>query len=153
MKLLSNIFSTTEKTYNSIEFLPIWNWYEILKTGDLKHLFINGKGRVSENITELWDKIQDEYINHFGLDEKFIKRIKLLKQKALLNYEFIITKDRFINTKLSILEADLDELNSGEAIDFYSLKNHLEKYMGFRIDTKEYTVIEWHTALKNMSNG
>ena len=153
MKQLNSIFNTTEKTYQSIEFLPIWNWYEILKTGDLKHLFISGKGRVNENIGLLWDSLQDEYIEVFGLDEKFIKRINLLKQKAILNYEFILTKDRFINTKLSILDADLDELNSGEAIGFYSLKDHLEKYKGFRIDPKETTVIEWHTALKNMSNG
>ena len=34
------------------------------------------------------------------------------------------------------------------------MKYHLEKYKGFRIDPKiETTVIEWHTALKNMSNG
>ena len=124
MKQLNSIFSTTEKTYQSIEFLPIWNWYEILKTGDLKHLFISGKGRVNEKIGLLWDSLQDEYIEVFGLDDKFIKRINLLKQKAILNYEFILTKDRFINTKLSILDADLDELNSGEAIGFYSLKDH-----------------------------
>ena len=66
---------------------------------------------------------------------------------------YILTKDMFINTKLAILEADLEQLNSGEAIGFYSLKDHLEKYKGFRIDPKEFTVIEWHTALKNMSNG
>jgi len=153
MKQLSSIFSTTEKTYQSIEFMPIWNWYEILKTGDLKHLFISGKGRVNEKIGVLWDQLQDEYIYLFGLDEKFTKRIKLLKKKAILNYEYILTKDRFINTKLAILEADLEQLNSGEAIGFYSLKDHLEKYKGFRIDPKEFTVIEWHTALKNMSNG
>jgi hypothetical protein len=133
--------------------MPIWNWYEILKTGDLKHLFISGKGRVNEKIGVLWDQLQDEYIYLFGLDEKFTKRIKLLKKKAILNYEYILTKDRFINTKLAILEADLEQLNSGEAIGFYSLKDHLEKYKGFRIDPKEFTVIEWHTALKNMSNG
>ena len=58
MKQLNSIFSTTEKTYQSIEFLPIWNWYEILKTGDLKHLFISGKGRVNEKIGLLWDSLQ-----------------------------------------------------------------------------------------------
>ena len=64
-----------------------------------------------------------------------------------------LTKDRFINTKLSILEADLQELNSGEAISFYDMKYHLERHMGRKIDPKIETVIEWHTALKNMTNG
>lgn len=153
MKQENYSYSTTENTYQSIEFMPVWNWFEILKTGDLKHLFISGKGRVSEKLGELWDTLQDEYITEFGLDDKFKKKLRLLKEKALLNYEFIITGDRFINTQLSIVDADLEELNEGQGITFYELKDHLEKYKGFRIDTKETTVIEWHYALKNMSNG
>lgn len=153
MKQENYSYSTTENTYQSIEFMPVWNWFEILKTGDLKHLFISGKGRVSERLGELWDTLQDEYITEFGLDDKFKKKLRLLKEKALLNYEFIITGDRFINTQLSIVDADLEELNEGQGITFYELKDHLEKYKGFRIDTKETTVIEWHYALKNMSNG
>ena len=153
MKHKNSTYSITENTYKSIESLPIWNWYEILKTGDLKHLFINGKGRVSERIGELWDELQDQYINEFGLDDKFKKKLKLLKKKAILNYDFIITGDRFINTKLSIVEADLNELDTEQGISFHELKDHLEKYKGFRIDTKITSVIEWHYALKNMSNG
>jgi len=145
----------TEKTYNSIEFLPIWNWNEILKTGDLNYL-LKSKGLIKVKKTELsdlWDYLQDEYIGEFGLDEKFKKKLKLLKEKARLNYEFILTKDRFINTELAIIDADLQDLESDRSISFYELKDHLEKYKGFRIDTKTTTVTEWHYALKNMSNG
>lgn len=153
MKQKNSTYNGLEKTYNSIEFMPIWNWNEILKTGDLKHLFINGKGRVSEKIGNIWDSIQDEYIDTFGLEDNFKKQLRLLVKKTKLNYEFIITGDKFINTKLMILEADIKALESGKGTSFYELKDHIEKYKGFRIDPKTTTVIEWFTAQKNMSNG
>jgi len=133
--------------------MPIWNWQEILKTGDLKHLFISGSGRVSKKLADLWDNLQDEYITEFGLDDSFKKQLRLLKEKAILNYNYILTKDPFINTQLSIVDADLDSLNTGKSTSFYETKSYLEKYKGYRMQIKEITVIEWFTDLKNMSNG
>lgn len=157
MKRQNFISNITEKTYNSIEFLPIWNWNEILKTGDFRHLVQDKKALIkvkTSELTKLWEHLQDEYIQEFGLDEKFKKKLKLLKEKARLNYEFILTKDRFINTELAIVEADLQDLESERSISFYELKDHLEKHKGgARIDPKITTVTEWHYALKNMSNG
>ena len=153
MKQQNYTSTTLEKTYNSIETLPIWNWMEVLKTGDLKHLFIEGSGRVSEKIGKLWDELQDQYIQEFGLDENFKKQLRLLIKKAKLNYDFVITGDRFINTLLTIVDADLEALNTQKSISFYDLKSRLEKFKGCRIDARVTTVIEWHYDLKNMSNG
>ncbi len=153
MKQSHSTYNTSEETYNTIETMPIWNWTEILKTGDLKHLFVKGRGRVSEKLGDLWDTLQDEYIKEFGLDENFKKQLRLLVKKAKLNYEYVLTGDRFINTKLIMVEADLNALNTQKSVTFYELKDHLEKHKGFRIDPKTTTVIEWHYALKNMSNG
>lgn len=182
MKQENSTYNITEKTYQSIEFLPIWNWYEVLKTGDLKHLFrvetdftdnidsyeklkglsdnFYNKKRLSklriyfEKVLNFWDEIQDEYINEFGLEDNFKKKIRLLKEKAILNYEFILTGDRFINTELAIINADLEEIGSAQGISFYQQKSQLEKHKGgARIDPKKTTVIEWFYDLKNMSNG
>ena len=153
MNLKNFTYNGSGETYSSIEFLPIWNWNEILKTGDLKHLFISGSGRVSKKMGKLWEDLQDEYIEVFGLDENFKKQLRLLVKKAKLNYDYVLTGDRFINTKLEMVEADLNSLNTTKSISFYELKEHLEKHKGFRIDPKVTTVIEWNYALKNMSNG
>lgn len=149
---ISNIL--IENCYQGIEDMPIWNWNQILQTGDLKYLFIKNSGRVSKKIGDHWDNIQDQYIAEFGLDENYQKELKLLKKKASLNYEFIYTGDRFINTKLKIVEADLLSLKQdGKGIKFHDLKDRLEKYKGYRIDPKITTVIEWHYTLKNMTDG
>lgn len=196
MKHRNSTYNTTENVYKSIEFLPIWNWIEILKTGDLKHLFLESNRfeelldkqlildfevkklkrksklkpveyvelklkesslfrnkRIIGSIPDLWDSLQDENINVFGLDEDFKKQLKLLKQKAKLNYEFVVTGEMFIETKLDMIEADLNSLNNKKVIDFYELKSHLEKFKGCRIDPKVTTVMEWNYDLKTMSNG
>lgn len=194
MKRKNSTYNLSEDTYQSIEFMPIWNWNKIMETRDLKYLFFISKVHVNNsekytslydyikvredkyskfrmfffrrkvkrlkdlrlyllNTSELWDTLQDEYIKIFGLDAKFVKRLKLLKEKARLNYEFVETKNRFLNTLLSIVDADLKELETGVAIEFNELKDHLEKHKGYRIDPKTTTVIEWQYALKNMTNG
>lgn len=191
MKRKNSTYNLSKDTYQSIEFMPIWNWNKIMETRDLKYLFLNNKDsenyikdlrklielecQLEETSTEedkehlketikklesflvsvsnLWDDLQDEYIKVFGLDANFIKRLKLLKEKARLNYKIVETGDRFINTLLSIVDADLKELDSGVSMAFYELKSHLEKDKGIRIDPKITTVIEWHYDLKNMANG
>ena len=153
MKRKNSTYNLSKDTYQSIEFMPIWNWNKIMETRDLKYLFLTGEGVVNKKLGDLWDKLQDEYIKIFGLDEKFLKRLKLLKEKARLNYEFVETKNRFLNTLLSIVDADLKELDSGVSIEFYELKSHLEKHKGYRIDPKTTTVIEWNYDLKSMTNG
>lgn len=153
MKRKNSTYSLSESTYQSIESMPIWNWQKILETGDLKYLFIKCSGRVSERIGELWDTLQDQYIQEFGLEENFKKQLRLLKKKAQLNYDYVLTGDRFINTLLTIVDADLDALSTQKPVKFYELKSHLEKFKGCRIDPKVTTVIEWNYDLKIMSNG
>ena len=65
----------TEKTYKGpnlwpdIEKMPIHNWIKICETGDLKWLFITGKGRVTNKTGDHWLVLQQQYIDEFSLDE------------------------------------------------------------------------------------
>lgn len=154
LNTIEKIFYRSDICYTSINEMPIWNWNEILLSGDIRFIFKRCDGKIMPSTHELWFILQDQYIEEFGLEDNTKKRIKLLKEKARLNYEFILTGDRFINTLLSIVDVDLSELNKGEGVKFYTLKDHLEKYKGgVRIDPKITTVTEWFTALKNMTNG
>lgn len=160
MKQQSSISNTTIETsyqnkdaYLSIDDMPIWNWNKILSTGDLKYLFINEKGRVGNKIVNLWNDLQEQYVKKFGIDANLLKEIKLKRKIANLNYDYIITKDKFNETLISIANAELNELHKNSGIDFHELLDHMEKYKGFRIDTKLTSVTSWFTTIKNMSNG
>ena len=144
--------SFLSKVWRNIEDMPIYNWVKILETGDLRWLFIN-KGRVTEKANEHWLTLQQEYIDEFGLDEGYKQQLRLMEKLKNLNLDFVLTRDRSLLNSIRITEIDLDMDGSKEAISFYQILDHVEKYKGFQIDPKKTSVIKWYYSLKNMSNG
>ena len=151
-----NLFidSEKQKLYNvkwdSIDEMPIHNWNMILQTGDLKYLF-KTEGIVGSKANELWLRLQQDYINEFGLDDTYMQLLRLQKKLTLLNLDYVITKDRFLFNLITMAEKDIESLAIKEGMKFIQLLNHVEKYMGYRIDPKDTSVKRWYSALKNMS--
>lgn len=155
---ISKKFSKNEfkpnMVYNSIETLPIWNWYQIPKNnGDLRFLYKSCKGVVGDKMVQLWYDLQDEYIERFGLDADFEKELALKKQIIQLNCDYVLTQNKFNNTLINIAKADLKALGDKKGTDFYIIKDSLEKHKGFKIDPKTTSVVEWFSTIKNLSNG
>lgn len=143
--------SFLSKVWGSIEEMPIYNWVKILETGDLKWLYIN-KGRVSQKAAAHWLNLQQEYINEFGLDESYKQQLRLMKKLKDLNLDFVINRDRSLLNVIRMTEIDLKTDNNKQAISFYQILDHVEKYKGFSIDPKKTSVMKWYYSLKNMSN-
>ena len=146
----------TETSYLSnfwpdLEQMPINNWRLILETGDLKHLFRSGKGRVSKRAEEHWYKLQQEYIDEFGIDENYVQLLRLQKKLAEANLDFVMTRDRFILNVIKITKIDIESLKSKEEIKFFEMLDIVEKYKGFAIDPNVYSVKKWYYSLKNIS--
>ena len=83
--------TTKPVLYDSIETLPIKRWYDIIKTGELKHLFISGKGPVTEETYDLWLDIQQQYYDEFGITAEFRERIMKMQELVDLQCDFIAT--------------------------------------------------------------
>lgn len=146
----------TETSYLSnlwadLEEMPINNWRLILETGDLKHLFKSGKGRVSKRCVDHWDDLQQEYIDEFGIDDNYKQLLRLQKKLTELNLDFVITRDRFLLNVIKMTEADIKDLKKGESVKFFEMLDHVEKYKGFAIDPNKYSVKKWYYSLKNIS--
>ncbi len=158
MKHLTSTLNGIKETFyrndlwQSIEEMPIHNWIQICETGDLKYCYKKG-GRVSPTLEEHWLKLQQQYIDEFGLDENYKQQLRLKKELAILNCDIVITKDKFLNNLVKIKEAEILAITSKEAFKFYEVKDYIEKYKGYRIDPNTTTVIEWYYSLKNMSDG
>ena len=77
-KVLSN---TTESYYLSIDELPIYNWNKIFETSDLDYLKKNNNKKVKEEfLVELWVKLQNEYLDEFGLESIFKQKLEIQKK-------------------------------------------------------------------------
>lgn len=154
---MSNSSTGTLKTsyldnlWANIEVMPINNWRLILETGDLKYLFKNRKGRVSQRCANHWDELQQEYIEEFGIEENYKQVLRLEKKLTDLNLDFVITRDRHLLNVIKMTEHDIEEIKQGESIKFYEMLDHVEKYKGFAIDPDKYSVKKWYYSLKNIS--
>ena len=143
--------SKPNKLWPDIEVMPIKNWIKICETGDLKWLFITGKGRVTKKTGDHWLEIQQQYIDEFGLDESYKQQLRLLKEVVLLNYKLIETKDRSIKNVINLKKAEI-EATKGETItNFYEVLDRVENYKGFAIDPEKTSVKKWYYSLKNMT--
>jgi hypothetical protein len=131
----------TEKYYNSIDNVPLFNWWKIR---DGKYEFARKDmdvGSENEDI-EAYIYINDSYLKEFGFTADEQKIIDLKMEIALLQCDYVINDDNFIRNQIRRLEVELEEtLNRdiGEGIDREEFLIHLEKWIGFRLEPKEIT--------------
>ncbi len=72
-----------------------------------------------------------------------------MRKKALLELNFVKTRDRF---KLTLIAAQEEKLkgmlnNNGNGMTIEQALIHLSKWLGFRIDTRKTTVVEYFNLL------
>lgn len=144
-------------TYKSIDDMPIYNWFKIHDTGDLKHLLIN-KDRLSEEgkiiIQRRWKKVYDQYLKRFGFGDSFTWLIEKQRQIALLMIEKAETGNLVLETFIDLAEAEIEKKNietKKTSSDFFEIKNFVEKEVGFRIDVKQCSVSEFYSYVKTLN--
>lgn len=152
MKQSSTILNTTNQYYESIDDMPIYNWNKIMETGNLKWIFING-GTVTKKIAIIWENLQNQYFDEFGLDSDYRKKLRLMKEIVRLNDEFIQTGDRFLLNLINIAEIDLKGIEQQKSFKFYDLLDRVITIKKIYIDPKTYPVKLWFYTLKNIADG
>lgn len=145
------------EVWSSIEEMPQWNWMQIQKTGDLKYLFKKCEGKLLKEHLTIWEALQEQHIQEFGIPSEVKVRIRKQIKLILLNAKFILTRDRVLLNFIRVIENELDK-GKEEHMSLFEVKDVLEKYKGFRVvcspnkgdDPNQITVIEWGHAVKNM---
>ena len=141
--LKKTTLSTPEKYWGSIDDFPLYNWIECNK-GKYKYTRINGIGNEKKD-QETWVKLYDEYLAVFGLSKKYEKYLLLCKKKALLQAEYIITKEVFKKTEIELQNAKIKSLEvyfgDGEKIEVILM--WLSKFLGYKVDKKQTSVKEY----------
>lgn len=134
--------------YLSIDELPIHNWYKCL-SGELKFVRRSENGSEQKDL-EVWERLHDEYIKEFGLSKVHAKILKVIKQKALIELEYVITGDKF---KLTLIQMEEERLKSmvnttGSGVTIEQMMIHMSKWLGQWIKPKEISVKEFFTLQK-----
>jgi len=136
-----------EKYYQSIEEIPLFNWQKCLE-GDVK--YVNLETKEDSSNQEAFTKLYDEFLQKRGVNKEYKKYLDILKKKALLQCEFLITKDDFKLTEIEIQDAKIVSLQktseAGLSIDKTLI--YLGKWLGYRLDWKIISVSEFYSILE-----
>lgn len=135
--------------YDSIHTLPVKRWFEILKTGQLHHLFISGSGRINALVVDTWNNLQQEYFDEFGVDDSFKIRLQKMKKLTELNCDFIITENRFLLNQIAQIELELNHGAADQVTSYFKIKDAIEKHRKYYIDLDKITVVEWGHMVKD----
>lgn len=136
-----------ERHYQSIEEIPLFNWQKCLE-GDVKYVNLETKEDASNQ--EAFTKLYDEFLQKRGVNKEYKKYLDILKKKAMLQCEFLITKDNFKLTQIEIEDAKIVSLQKtsegGLSIDKTLI--YLGKWLGYRLDWKVISVAEFYSILE-----
>ena len=143
------------KVFDSIDSLPIYNWWQIHKAHDFTWLYSIKRRKVGKYtrtaLQTKWGVVYDGYIARFGLSEDYLKLIEKKKEIADLKVERMETGSKALNTFIKIAELELNEMQKGdgrEEVDFYESKSHVEKQLGFALDPMKISVSEFYSHIK-----
>jgi hypothetical protein len=142
--------------YKSISDLPIYNWFKIHETNDLKYLLIAPSKvgfRRSKELNEAFSLIYDEFIDTFGVSDDLRKITELRRDIRILEIDMYLENDLSKETFIDIKKAEIDAIiNSKEKDRLNDVKGYVEKYMGFHLDERTTTVKDYYTYIKIMSD-
>ena len=146
-----------ELTYNTLEDLPVLNWFKCNKTQDYKHLLKVYDAEYEEDLTELYETLHQEYLDLFGAGDEREKVMSLIKRLIVHKADYLLGKKYVINYIKSI-EYQLSQLDKTQppAKSIHYLCAELSKAQGYRIDPKDTSVVEFHeiiNLIQSINNG
>jgi hypothetical protein len=127
--------------------MPLDNWIRC-HAGDLTATRKSTKGNETQDIIA-WYSIYDSYITTFGLGKLYNKMLQVMKKKAILECEYVITQDRFKLTLLELEEQKLKTMlsNKGNSMSIEQSLIYLSKWLGYWVKKSEITVKEYFYLL------
>lgn len=149
LKWLRKILSFTQGEYwSSIDEMPLYNWIRC-NNGKLEYTRITKKGNKVQDFLN-WKLLYNEYLKEFGLDKRYKKYLETQKKRALLQSEYIITKERFKLTEIEIESQKLQdlEMHFGEGKKIEVILTWLGMFLGYKLDQKTTTVKEYFVILE-----
>lgn len=136
----------SEKHYKSLDEIPLYNWTKCMN-GEIRFVRVDMQDH-KDNETH-FKALYDDYLQTRGLGKEYKNYLSILKKKAMLQCDYLISKDRFKLTQIEIEDAKLEALSKdkGEGISIEKTLIYLSKWLGYRLDWKQVTANEYYLIL------
>lgn len=98
-----------------------------------------------------WFRLYDQYVDKYGLGEKYNRILKAMKKKALLDLKFIRKRDRFVLMLIEIEEEKIRNLmkDNGKGMTVEASLIPLSKWFGSMVRAHETTVTEYQNLIEH----
>jgi hypothetical protein len=130
--------------------MPLFNWVEC-NNGNFQFVRVepNTDQEPTDTDAKKWFVIYDQYLQKYGLGKKYERLLKVMQKKALLELEFVTTREKFKLTQIEIEEANLKGMlaNAGNGMTIEQSLVHLSRWVGYHINTKKITVADYFNIL------
>jgi hypothetical protein len=135
----------SEKYYSSIDEMPLYNWDKCL-AGEVRYVRLDCQEDTDNE--KRFITVYDDYLKQRGLDKTTDLLFKAMKRKALLECDYLMTKDRFLLTMIELEEARITKMMQPvKGVETQNVLVALSKWLGFRLNSKEITVSEYFAYL------
>jgi hypothetical protein len=145
-----------EKHYKSIDEMPLFNWHKCINE-EFQYVLKNDV--VDFDIAkckEAFETIYVQYIEQKGIDIELQKLMKLVQKKGILMCDRVITGDKFLNTKINLLDVEIEKIKKKhKETENQTLEDTiatLSKHFGYFIDWKVCTKLQFDALMKKYSN-
>ena len=137
-----------ENYYDSIKDIILVNWWNV-QAGKFEFTRKDIKVGTKKKDELAYERINDSYIDEFGIDKIQLEIMELQRRIAILQCDFVIEEKRFLQNDIRKLQIEILELMTNRAGgDRDGLVIHLEKWLGFRIDEKKITANKFYKIVR-----
>jgi len=151
--------STLNKYYSEIDDFPLWNWSKCCK-GELIHCRIDVKEGSEKEDAEAWENIFNDFIAKIGLGDEYIEYLDLVKRRALLQLEYLETRQRRVLNEVNLLTNTIlshkERIKSDSNGSIAKTLNWLSRREGYPVKIKDTTTLAYFELIKEAntaSNG
>lgn len=99
----------------------------------------------------LWTELQQQYFDEFGVDVEWEMRMNKMKRLALLNFEWVATRNRKLLNDITMLEIELEQWGKEQGIKFNDIADRVSAFRNIQLDLPKMTVVAWYYMIKNIS--
>lgn len=127
--------------------MPVNNWINIIETGEFRYL--SKYGKICKRAHAVYDRIQDEIIDTFGVSDEFLMIRRAEIDAELLRCEIVETGDRTRQIFVDLAEQEIEERQKKMTkADVVESVIWIEKELGLKINIKEITVFEYYKYME-----
>ena len=134
--------------------LPCYNWFELNKTGDLKHLLLNSGDELDDRVITAYYTLKNEYFNLFGIPADYEKHLSSMRYYGLLMADYLRSGGKqSLITHIKIARLGLDREGGSGSFDYTKMWAAVISKMATVPDIKKFPIFDFMSIYTSLSHG